>query len=143
MRQLRDKYVLMGGTYRAARDRFPTPDGVKDGVEILAHAVESERSGFLGEVSPWVGFLVDLVMALSLYLLLHKLGLPFYFSLVAGVALGFAMSLLWSRMLFQSFGVFASFFPAVGGAVMGLVADLVQELKKTRRELAKVISARA
>jgi CHASE2 domain-containing sensor protein len=42
---LRDRIVLLGGRYRAARDEYPTPLGVLPGVEILAQVVETELDG--------------------------------------------------------------------------------------------------
>ena len=42
---LRDRIVLLGGHYRAARDEHPTPLGPMSGVEILAQALETELDG--------------------------------------------------------------------------------------------------
>lgn len=42
---VRGKIVLIGGTYRAARDLHVTPAGPMAGVEIMAQAVESELQG--------------------------------------------------------------------------------------------------
>lgn len=42
---LRDRIVLLGGQYRVARDRHPTPLGVLSGVEILTQALETELDG--------------------------------------------------------------------------------------------------
>ena len=42
---IRDKIVLLGGTYKAARDVHPTPIGQVPGVELLAMAIESELQG--------------------------------------------------------------------------------------------------
>jgi hypothetical protein len=42
---LRDRIVLLGGHYRAARDEHPTPLGLMTGVEILAQALETELEG--------------------------------------------------------------------------------------------------
>jgi len=42
---LRDKIVLVGGAYRAARDEYITPLGPMTGVELAAAALESESLG--------------------------------------------------------------------------------------------------
>lgn len=39
---LEDRIVLVGGAYRAARDRYRTPIGEKHGVEVLAQIVQTE-----------------------------------------------------------------------------------------------------
>ena len=43
-RWLKDKIVLLGGSFLAARDEHPTPLGQKLGVDILAAAIETELS---------------------------------------------------------------------------------------------------
>lgn len=42
---LRDRIVLLGGSYRAARDRYATPLGEMSGVAILAQVTQTELAG--------------------------------------------------------------------------------------------------
>jgi CHASE2 domain-containing sensor protein len=42
---LHDRIVLVGGTYRAARDEYHTPLGAMPGVDILAQVLETELEG--------------------------------------------------------------------------------------------------
>ncbi|MGO9600628.1 MAG: CHASE2 domain-containing protein [Isosphaeraceae bacterium] len=64
---LRGRIVLVGGTYRAARDLYFTPVGPRHGVEITAQAIQSELSG--GGVRPLnhgIAILVDLLAGIGL-----------------------------------------------------------------------------
>jgi CHASE2 domain-containing sensor protein len=60
---LRGRVVVLGGTYSSGRDRYPTPLGELPGVEVHAHAVETElrRDG----VRPLSGFWLSSVLVLS------------------------------------------------------------------------------
>ena len=64
---LRDRIVLFGGHYRAARDEHPTPLGLMPGVEIMAQALETELDGS-GRPTPSPATLL-LVQSLTVLLL--------------------------------------------------------------------------
>jgi CHASE2 domain-containing sensor protein len=64
---LRGRIVLLGGTYRAARDEYFTPVGTKFGVEIIAQAVESELAGGgIRPVNHATGLAFDVAAGLTL-----------------------------------------------------------------------------
>jgi CHASE2 domain-containing sensor protein len=134
---LRGKIVLLGGAFRAARDKFYTPAGRMDGVDIIAHTIESESPG--GEVKTPGSvffFATDLLLGLSLvaggWLLPRKWALPAMILVVTVAAF------LGSWLAFRSFGYFASFVPVLAGVLMHeLFEHFVEhhELIKEHREL--------
>ena len=134
---LRDKIVLLGGAFRAARDKFYTPARRMDGVDIIAHTIESESPG--GEVkSPGslFFFMTDVLLGLSLvaggWLLPRKWALPAMI-LIVTVAAFFG-----SWLAFRSFGYFASFVPVLAGVLTHeLFEHFVEhhELLKEHKEL--------
>ncbi|MEO8561315.1 MAG: CHASE2 domain-containing protein [bacterium] len=69
---LHDKIVVVGGTYRAARDEHHTPLGVLTGVDIQAQTIDTELRGG-GDVLPslwWVGlaqFLIGGALVLTFF----------------------------------------------------------------------------
>jgi hypothetical protein len=101
---LRDRIVLFGGHYRAARDAHPTPLGVLPGVEILAQALETELDDRgRAPPSPAILLLLQTVTALllvalfvrfsfSLAFLLSLLGLPVLALLGGWLATGVAFT---------------------------------------------------
>jgi len=58
--------VIIGGTYKGARDVYRTPLGDMAGVELLAHAVETDLHEGIDESSEWLKLLAELVAALLL-----------------------------------------------------------------------------
>jgi CHASE2 domain-containing sensor protein len=63
---LRDTIVIVGGRYRAGRDQYATPVGVRDGVEIVAQAAQAEIDGTaIPESGPWLG-VIEIVAGLLL-----------------------------------------------------------------------------
>jgi CHASE2 domain-containing sensor protein len=94
---LKDRIVLLGGAYRAARDRHQTPIGELSGVEIQAQVVLTELEG--GGLRPvgidTIGLLL-LVNSVALLVLFQwtSLRLAFWLSLLAVPVLGTASSLI-------------------------------------------------
>ena len=128
---LKGKIVLLGGAFRAARDKFFTPVGRMDGVDILAHTVHSELPG--GEVPrPGGGFffaadlLLGVLLVAGVWLLPRAWALPVIF--VAMPLLAFGAS--WAA--FQSVGYFASFVPVLGGV---LIHELIEHVLEHRHLL--------
>ena len=123
---LKGKIVLLGGSFRAARDRFFTPVGRMDGVDILAHTVHTELPG--GAVRRPGGaffFVADLLLGVllvaGLWMLPRAWALPAIF---VGVPL---LAFLASWAAFQSVGYFASFVPVLGGVLMHELIEHVLE----------------
>jgi CHASE2 domain-containing sensor protein len=64
---LRDKIVLLGGTYRAARDEYITPVGPMAGVELIAQAIESDlQGGGIRATNEVVAIVLDIISGLLL-----------------------------------------------------------------------------
>ena len=148
---LNGHFVLLGGAFRAARDKFYTPSGRMDGVDIIAHTIVSELHG--GEVkSPDSTFFFAVDVALGLCLVAGGWLLPRKWALPAMIAIVTVAAFLASWVAFQSFGYFASFVPVLGGVlthelfehfvehheILREHKELVRERDELRRELAAV-----
>lgn len=130
---LKGRIVLLGGSFRAARDKYYTPLGRMDGVDILAHAAQSELPG--GAVrSPGGAFFFALDLALGLVLVAGTWLLPRGWSLPA-VFLGLpVVAFLASWAAFQSLGYFASFVPVLGGVLIHEVIEHAREYRHLLHE---------
>jgi len=111
---IRDKIVLLGGTYQEARDTYETPVRAMSGVELHAQATATELYGggirFANELLMFVlelggGFLVALF---------HEF-LPRRRAVVASVVGIPVTALLSSAVAFQSLSRWASFVPVLFG----------------------------
>jgi CHASE2 domain-containing sensor protein len=97
-RQLVGKIVLIGGSFRAARDYYRTPLGTMTGVELIAQAVESDlKGGGIRELNTWLERLADILAG--------SLITWFYFYWERRPRTAFRMSLLGIPLL----SLFASF----------------------------------
>lgn len=72
----RGRIALIGGTFNAARDRWRSSGGYLDGVQILAHAVESEISGSTGELKAWQSAGLSLLVSFLFFLALFYVPQP-------------------------------------------------------------------
>ena len=69
-----DRIVLLGGTYRAARDQYVTPVGLMDGVEVIAHVTQNHLSGNRVGVAGHVAhFVAEVVVGFTLLVILFFL----------------------------------------------------------------------
>jgi CHASE2 domain-containing sensor protein len=140
---LKGKIVLLGGSYRAARDAYPTPFGYLDGVDIIANTVQSRLPGSgLNHGPKWLtvfGYMEGVVLLAGLYFV------PKAWSLLITVLTGPIYALLINWLAFQWAGAFISFVPCLVGifvhqaiahakAYRKLVRDN-QELQSQVREL--------
>ena len=125
------KIVLLGGTYRAARDRFSTPVGAMDGVEVLAHIVQTEIGKPLVEAPAWVYVVADIALGLTLLAVLYLL--PPVWRTVALLS-SFLLAILASFFLFQTSSYFFSFVPIIGGVFVHHVIEQHFESRELRRE---------
>jgi CHASE2 domain-containing sensor protein len=123
--------VLLGGTYRAARDRFSTPVGAMDGVEILAHIVQTEIGKPLGEAPAWVYVIADIALGLTLLAVLYPLHPVWRTIALLG---SFLLAILASFFLFQASSYFFSFVPIIGGVFVHHVIEQHFESRELRRE---------
>jgi CHASE2 domain-containing sensor protein len=125
--------VLLGGVFRAARDRYVTPVGLMDGVAIIAHIVESELSGDkIREADHELHLLADIALGLVLVTI-------FYFVegwwKLAVILIAVSLVILVSFWLLQSTAYFFSFVPVLGGVLLHEFIESVVENKKLRDEL--------
>src|SRR5207247_6823178 len=64
---LKDKIVLLGGFYHAARDEYVTPLGPMAGVLLIAQAIESDLTGGgIRLVTHAVGFFLEILAGIVL-----------------------------------------------------------------------------
>jgi CHASE2 domain-containing sensor protein len=128
---LRGRIVLLGGTYRAARDVYFTPVGPKYGVEIIAQAVESELTGGgIRPVNHWMALGVDLAAGLFLVILNWRIRSRFIY-IIDLLFIGGA-SLAGSYFSFRAFGHWFNFTAVLVGVWIHL---LVEKSRHTRRKL--------
>ena len=107
------RIVLLGGTYQAGRDSYPTPVGMVAGVEILAQAILTAKEGPVKEAGSGLIWF-DLALGLSLVLL----GLKFprtAFCLNVGF---FVLLIPISGWLFRSFAFFLDAVPVQIGVLL-------------------------
>jgi len=123
---LRDKVVLLGGMYRAARDQYATPIGPMSGVELNAQVVESELvGGGIRPPSETVVFLSYFLGSVLLVLINHRLGLR------AGVLVSLAalpvLALVASLLSFSSLAMWFRFLPVLIGLLVHQVYSRAKE----------------
>jgi CHASE2 domain-containing sensor protein len=130
---LKDKIVLIGGAYQAARDEYVTPVGRMAGVELIAHAIESELHG--GGIRRWNRFLAivaDLAAGLIIVVIYQQpYRTAFWLSLGGIVALPFAGSLL----AYHSLAHLVNFVPVVVGASLHQLYEHGHRHRKLDAEL--------
>jgi CHASE2 domain-containing sensor protein len=127
---LRGRIVLLGGAYRAARDEYITPLGAMAGVELVAHAIESDlHGGGIREMQKWKALLYDLLAGVLLVLLPRK---RFW---VSGAS--FVVPFLGSLLTFHSLAYWLDFVPIVLGITVHRVHDFYESYHELRHDLAK------
>jgi CHASE2 domain-containing sensor protein len=98
---LRDKIVILGGSYRVGRDHYATPVGMRDGVEIVAQATQAEIDDTgIPNTSSWLGVLEVLAgLAVIAVYQLFRLRTAVLVSLILLPVLSMAGSFLLYRRL--------------------------------------------
>jgi CHASE2 domain-containing sensor protein len=135
------KIVLLGGTFRAARDRFSTPVGALDGVEVLAHILETELHP-LEEAQPWHYVAADVALGLVLLVGLYPLA-PVW--RIVGLLSSFVLAIFASYLVFQTSSYFFSFVPVIAGVRVHQVIEQYfegRELKRENQELRSKLARR-
>jgi CHASE2 domain-containing sensor protein len=127
---LRDHIVIIGGTYSAARDRFPSTGGYKSGLEILAHSVESEISGPIKDLPPFLGPLVGLAFSGLLFLVVFRLHWPFDLLVSWPIVVGYTFLSGW---VLYYFGFFSPIASSLFGLPIGVIAEHLVECKALGR----------
>jgi CHASE2 domain len=112
--------VVLGGTYRAARDRYATPAKLMDGAEIVSQGIEAEvENTGIRRANPWVAGTLQMLAGLSLVSLYHLFSLRT--ALLTSLALIPLLSIAASLLLFQRVALWAALVPV-------LLAILITEL---------------
>lgn len=112
------KIVLVGATFRAAKDLHATPLGLTHGEYIIAQAIESELQGRgIRQFNEWAMVGMDLFVGFTI-VLLHRSGLPLTIAFRASL-LGLPVLVLVSSFVaFFSFSRWASFVPVCVGVML-------------------------
>ena len=141
---LRGRIVLVGGTYRAARDLYFTPVGPRYGVEITAQAIQSELSGGgLRPLNHGIALLIDFASGIALIWLNRK----FHgrFMLLINVLFITVASLLGSYLAFDAFVYWFNFTAVLVSLWIHVLWEreaharkMKDELKSTENELREV-----
>lgn len=134
---LRDTIVIVGGTYRAARDEYITPVGPRYGVELVAQAVASELQG--GGIRP-LNWILATAMDLINGLILIYLNWRFPGS-VAGflnIAAIIVMSIVGSLVAFGAVAYWFNFSAVLVGLWIDILWHQARERRQLRAELEKL-----
>ena len=136
---LRGKIVLLGGAYRAARDRYVTPLGTMSGVDIAAHAVRSASpGGEIKEVGEAVFLALDLLLGCVLVTLTFFSESPW---MLVGTAVAVpVLAMTASLLAYSSFGYFASFMPVLLAVFFHALIEHVITFRRMAHELARLRS---
>ena len=141
---LKDRIVLIGGNFSAARDVYMTPLGEMAGVELLALAIESDFGGGIRETQKWLEKLADFIVG-SLIVLIY-----FYYRRRPRFALAFSLigipfvATAFSLLLFRTAAYWFNFMPIIIGMVLHQMLELSEscgELQEEVHELERQLHA--
>jgi CHASE2 domain-containing sensor protein len=132
---LKDKIVLIGGNFSAARDVYMTPLGEMAGVELIALAIESDFGGGIRETQKWLEKLADLVVGTLIVLI--------YFYYRRRPRLALALSLIgipfvattFSLLLFRTAAYWFNFAPIIIGMVLHQMLELSESCGELQEEV--------
>ncbi len=132
---LRDKIVLIGGSFHAARDVYNTPLGQMAGVELIALAIQSDFGGGIREAQKVFEILADILagalVVLVYFYYQHRPRVAFYASLL-GI---FLATLLFSFILFRTAAYWFNFMPIVIGMIMHQMLELSKSCSELQHEV--------
>lgn len=130
------KVVLLGGLYQASRDVYHTPWGRKFGVEIMAHAVESDLRGKgIRPVHQWTMVGIEVFAGLLIVYINRKL--PVEAALRLSLRLVIVLAPLASLLLFSTLAYWASFVPILA---MVILYQLYEQARNYRKLLEQAVS---
>jgi CHASE2 domain-containing sensor protein len=133
VRETKGKVILVGGTYKAARDDYATPMGELPGVLVNAYAIQSEIDGdVLRDVYRPVAFLIELMIGFVVLLLSARLKNLIWFPVL--VALVFLVA---SWGITRCLG--PQYLPGLIGAILGVLTEtFLHPLHKLFERLGKI-----
>jgi hypothetical protein len=112
--------VVIGGTYRVARDQYATPKGIMNGCEIVAQAAAAEIDGtFISPVSRWLTALLMIAGGLVTLAVYHWL--KFRIAFLVSLAIVPVLSIASNWILFHRFAAWGAMVPLV---IAVIVAEL-------------------
>jgi CHASE2 domain-containing sensor protein len=141
--ELKGTIVLLGGSYRAAKDKHATPVGNLDGVAMVAHAVDAELcGGGHSALNHGISILVDLGAGLLfLYftwlLADHRFGRLFTSVLIFAIGVS---ALCLSYLLFSTWNYWLNFAAVFMGVALHSLWEKAKEARELRRELDRCIA---
>lgn len=115
--ELKDAVVILGGTYRHARDEHLTPLGFMPGPNLIANAVYTARSAPIETVHPLHSLAIGVAVGAALLIGLFWIGLRWLWATLASLILSGLAALVISWQLYNYVGYF---FGVLGG-LMGVV----------------------
>ena len=130
---LKDKLVLLGGSYRAARDAYPTPVGYLDGVVILAQTAQTRLPGHELRTERW-GLLGGWMQLQSYVLLLVGFFLPKGWRMAITLVTGPIDAFLGNWIWFYTGSTFISFMPYLVGLIAHQTYDHIKDYRTLRKE---------
>jgi len=131
---IRDKIVVLGGTYRAARDLHPTPLGQVPGAVLLATAIETELQNrgirFTHEA---FAIVVDVLFG-SLLVYLNR-WFPSPRAMLWNLLAVAALALFASYLTFNTLGFWLNFAVVLAGVWLHIQFDMLKQLPKLHDEV--------
>ena len=125
---LRDRIVLVGGDYRAARDRHATPIGERSGLQLLAQSIESELQHRGIRTLNWaIAFVLDLVAGFLLVAVHLRFERRPAITLVTSLVLMPVLALVSSRIAFATLSLWFNFVPLVVSVVIHQLYEHTRE----------------
>jgi len=131
---IRGRICLLGGSYRAARDEYPTPLGAMAGVELMAHAIASDlRHGGIRHANEMTMIFLEMLAGYFLVFLHHRfrLATALFISLVCIPIFAFSIS----YFAFSSLALWANTVPLLIAVLIHQLYDHAKEYRKMYEEL--------
>ena len=129
--RLKDKIVLIGGTFSSARDSYPTPAGREFGLNINARAIQAEiERTVVGETWRPLSILLDLLIGGVIVFFFWFWNQPPRASVrlpMAASALLLALTVIASLLLFRAGFIWVSFVGVAFGVVLHQLVEVWRE----------------
>jgi CHASE2 domain-containing sensor protein len=127
----KDKVVLLGGSFHAARDTHTTPIGEMFGVQIMAQAIESDLDeGGIRRLNEWKAIFFDLLAGMLVVYIQFR----FHRNLMMGLALSLLaipiVAVTGSYLAFSTAARWFNFIPVLIGVLIHELYDRAREYKQ-------------
>lgn len=139
---LRDRIVLVGGSYAPANDVHATPQGPQAGVQIVAQALSAELNGAgIVPVAGWLTFSMEVLIGISLTIVQYYTRGPR--AILLGLGLAVALSVAASLALFRTSALWINFVPVWAAVVLHNIWEAFLENRALRAEVQEFRTAAA